>query len=107
VPIGIAYNSDLEKARQLLLETAADVKRVLRDPKPNCLLAGFGENAVNLELQVWINDPQNGVGSVKSDLLWGIWQRFRANGIEMPFPQRDLYLKSIPEIRIRTGPEEG
>ncbi len=107
VPIGIAYNSDLEKARQLLLETAADVKRVLRDPKPNCLLAGFGENAVNLELQAWINDPQNGVGSVKSDLLWGIWQRFRANGIEMPFPQRDLHLTSIPEVRIRTGPEEG
>jgi len=107
VPIGIAYGSDLEKARQLLLETAADVKRVLRDPKPSCLLVGFGDNAVNLELQVWINDPQNGIGSVKSDLNWGIWQRFRADGIELPFPQRDLNLKSIPEIRIQAKGEEG
>ena len=107
VPIGIAYGSVLEKARQLVLETTADVKRVLGDPKPSCLLVGFGDNAVNLELQVWINDPQNGIGSVKSDLNWGIWQRFRANGIELPFPQRDLNLKSIPEIRIQTKGEEG
>jgi small-conductance mechanosensitive channel len=102
VPIGIAYSSDLEKAWQLLLETAADVKRVLQDPKPSCLLVGFGDNAVNLELQVWINDPQNGVGGVKSNLNRGIWQRFRANGIELPFPQRDVNLKSIPEIKIQT-----
>ena len=107
IPIGIAYGSDLDKARQLLLETTADVKRVLPDPKPSCLLVGFGDNAVNLILQVWINDPQNGINNVKSDLLWGIWQRFRANGIELPFPQRDLNLKSIPEIRIQTKGEEG
>ena len=107
VPVGVAYGSDLEKARELMLAVAADTQRVLKDPKPGFLLTGFGDNAVNLEVRVWINDPQNGIASVKSDLFWGIWQRFRANGIEMPFPQRDLHLKSIPEIRIRTGPEEG
>jgi len=107
IPIGVAYGSDLEKVRQLLLDTTVDVKRVLQNPKPGCLLVGFGDNAVNLILQVWINDPQNGIGSVKSDLNWGIWQRFRANGIELPFPQRDLNIKSIPEIRIQTKGEEG
>ena len=107
VPVGVAYGSDLEKARELMLAAAADTLRVLKDPKPACLLTGFGDNAVNLEVRVWINDPQNGLGSVKSDLLWGIWQRFRDHGIEMPYPQRDVHLKSIPETTVRTGPEEG
>ena len=97
VPVGVAYGSDLEKARELMLAAAADTLRVLKDPKPACLLTGFGDNAVNLELRVWINDPQNGIASVKSDLFWGIWQRFQDHGIEMPYPQRDVHLKSIPE----------
>jgi small-conductance mechanosensitive channel len=107
VPVGVAYGADLEKARDLILAAAADTRRVLKDPKPACLLMGFGDNAVNLEVRVWINDPQNGVTSVKSDLLWGIWQRFRDHGIEMPYPQRDVHLKSIPDTLLRTGPERG
>jgi len=108
VPVGVAYGSDLEKARELMLAAAVDTLRVLKEPKPACLLTGFGDNAVNLEVRVWINDPQNGIASVKSDLFWGIWQRFRANGIEFPFPQRDLHLKSIPEeLRLQTKVEGG
>jgi len=107
VPIGVSYGSDLEKAKELMLESAAVTKRVLKDPGPDCLLSGFGDNAVNLELGVWINDPQNGLASVKSDLFWGIWKRFQEHGIEMPNPQRDVHLKSMPEITIRTGPEGG
>ena len=107
VPIGVAYGSDVAKARELMLAAAADTLRVLKDPKPSWHLAGFGDSAVNLELLVWINDPQNGIGSVKSDLCWGIWKRFQEHGIEMPNPQRDVHLKSIPEITIRTGPEGG
>jgi small-conductance mechanosensitive channel len=107
MPVGVAYGSDWEKARELMLAAAADTRRVLKDPQPACLLTGFGDNAVNLELRVWINDPQNGLASVKSDLFWGIWQRFRDHGIEMPYPQRDVHLKSIPDTMLRTGPEEG
>lgn len=105
IPVGIGYTSDLEKARGLMLQTAAETKRVLKDPEPSCYLLSFGDNAVNLELRVWINDPQNGIGSVKSNLHWGIWRRFRDHGIEMSYPQRDVHLKSLPEVRIRTGPE--
>ena len=107
VSVGIDYASDLEKARDLMLETAANTKRVLKNPEPSCHLLSFGDSAVNLELRVWINDPQNGIGSVKSDLHWGIWRQFRDHGIEMPYPQRDVYLKSIPEVRILNRPEEG
>jgi small-conductance mechanosensitive channel len=105
VPVGVGYASDLEKARDLMLETAKETKRVLQEPKPSVLLTDFGDNSVNLELRVWIDDPQNGVGSVKSDLLWGIWRRFHEHGIELPFPQRDVYLKTIPEAMFR--PEKG
>ncbi len=97
VPVGVAYGSDLEKARELMLAAAADTLRVLKDPKPAYLITGLGDNAVNLEVRVWINDPQNGIASVKSDLFRGILQRFREHGIEMPYPQRDVHLKSIPD----------
>lgn len=107
VPLGVAYGSDLEQARDLALEAAGDAKRLLKDPKPSFQLMGFGDNAVNVELRVWIHDPQNGIQSVKSDLLWGIWRRFRDQGIEiMPYPQRDVHLKSIPDTLLRTGPQE-
>jgi small-conductance mechanosensitive channel len=107
IPVGVSYGSDLEAARDLMLEAAATSPRVLKDPEPVCYLAGFGDSSVNLELRVWLNDPQNGIGSVKSDLLWGIWRRFHEHDIELPFPQRDLHFKATPEVRIRTGPEEG
>jgi small-conductance mechanosensitive channel len=106
IPVGVSYGSDLEKARDLMLEAAATSPRVLQDPQPVCYLLDFGDSSVNLELRVWLNDPQNGIGSVKSDLLWGIWRRFHEHGIELPFPQRDLHFKSTPEERIQTGPEE-
>ncbi len=93
-------------ARDLMLETAAGSSRVLKNPRPTCLSAGFGDSTVNLELRVWLNDPQNGISSLKSDLLWGIWGRFREHGIELPFPQRDVHLKSIPEGGLGTGTKE-
>jgi small-conductance mechanosensitive channel len=106
VPVGIAYGSDLEKAKELMLAAAEDTRRVLKDPQPACLLTGFGDNAVSLEARVWINDPQTSIASVKSDLFWGIWQRFRDHGIEMPYPQRDVHRRSIHEKTIRDGPEK-
>jgi small-conductance mechanosensitive channel len=106
VPVGVGYGSDLEQVRDLMLEAAADTPRILEDPKPSFRILGFGDNAINVELRGWINDPQNGVTVVKSNLLWGIWRRFRDQGIEIPFPQRDLHLKNLPEVKIRAGSED-
>jgi small-conductance mechanosensitive channel len=100
IPVGISYDSTLQVAMNLMLESAAESVRVLKEPQPSCLLIGFGDNAVNLELRVWINDPQNGIAAVRSEVLLGVWRRFKENGIEMPYPQRVLHHKSIPEIRI-------
>ena len=99
LPVGVSYESDLEKARDLMLEVARATPRVLVDPKPSCLLMSFGDSTINLELRVWINDPQNGVGRLKSDLNWGIWKAFREHGIELPYPQRDIHVKNVVPVK--------
>jgi small-conductance mechanosensitive channel len=106
VPVGISYDSDLEKATKLMLEAAADTRRVLQEPKSACFVRGFGDNGLNLELRVWINDPQNGLGSVKNELLRGVLRRFKEEGIELPYSQIVLDHKSMPEVRIRNEPED-
>lgn len=104
LPVGIAYDADVRQAIALCQEAASDTPRVLATPKPVCLLKGFGDSTVNLELRLWINDPRNGVSNVKSEVFLSIWDKFRAQGIDIAFPQRDLHLKTAPEIRITTRP---
>ena len=82
------------------IEAAAKVERVLSDPPPRCLLMGFGDNSVDLELRVWISDPANGLSNVRSEILLHIWEMFREHGVEIPFPQRDLHLRSPGEIKV-------
>ena len=95
VVVGVAYESDLERVRELLLEAMATQKRILEDPSPVCLLKEFGSDTVNFELRFWIKDPARGVANIKSDILLEIWRLFRDNGIVIAFPQRDLHIKSI------------
>ena len=95
IPIGISYNSDVRLAMKLCLESALQVDRVQKNPEPRINVTGFGDSSVNLELRIWINDAQQGRGSVISDVFLEVWDAFHANGIEIPFPQRDLHLKSL------------
>ena len=78
---------------QLMLEASRVNDRVMDDPSPVVLLMGFGSDGINLELRVWINDPENGVNNVRSDINFAVWDAFNAKGITIPFPQRDLHLK--------------
>jgi small-conductance mechanosensitive channel len=80
---------------------------VLKHPAPVCLLKGFGENSVDLELRFWIHDPMNGVSNVKSDVLLQIWDRFRAHGLESPYPQRDLHIRTPVEVTVRGADAAG
>jgi small-conductance mechanosensitive channel len=96
IPLGISYNADVRRALELMLEAAAECPRVLSRPTPNALLRGFGDSSVDLELRLWIDDPSEGVGNVQSDVLLRIWDKFHANGVEIPFPQRDVHIRSAP-----------
>ncbi len=95
IPVGVHYNSDVNKAIALCLEAADEVDRVLKIPKTACLLKGFGDNSVDLEVRIWVRDPMNGCANVRSQVLLQIWNKFHEHDIEIPYPQRDLHLKSI------------
>lgn len=101
IPIGISYQADVRQAMTLCVDAAKEVQRTLKRPAPICLLTGFGDNAVNLEIRFWINDPQNGTSNVRSEVLLLVWDKFKAEGIEIPFPQRDFHLKSATELDVR------
>ena len=100
--VGVHYKSDIHKAIELCLDAAAETDRILKDPKPVCLLREFNDSSVDLEIRFWINDPMNGRANVTSQLLLGIWDRFAENDIEIPYPQRDLHLRS-PESLAFNG----
>ena len=100
IPIGISYNSDPKKAINLCLDATKKASRILQNPPPKCLMRGFGDNSVDLELRFWIDDPSNGVGNIKSDVLLAIWDLFKENEIEIPFPQRDIHLKGLSDQTI-------
>ncbi|MCK4833191.1 MAG: mechanosensitive ion channel [Gammaproteobacteria bacterium] len=94
VPIQISYDNDPEIAMQLLLRATEDKPRVLKTPEPAARLIGFGDNGIDLELRIWINDPEDGVANVVSDVNLSIWKSFKENNISIPFPQRDVRIVS-------------
>jgi small-conductance mechanosensitive channel len=100
IPVGVSYASDVRRAIELCIESAMESPRVVNSPSPVCLLRGFGDSSVDLEIRYWVRDPQNGLSNLKSQILLGVWDRFHEEGIQIPFPQRDLHLKSVaPEAR--------
>jgi small-conductance mechanosensitive channel len=97
VPVGVAYGTDIDKAEQLMLQAARDVPRVLAKPEPTVWLHAFGDNAIQFEIQIWIDDPEDGIGNVRSDVLKRLWHLFREHGVEIPYPQSDIHIKEWPE----------
>jgi small-conductance mechanosensitive channel len=95
LPVGVSYNSDPEKVRAVLLATAAQHPDVLKSPPPDVLFTGFGDSALNFELRVWSTRQVHTPMILKSDLYFAVFRALTENGIEIPFPQRDLHLKSV------------
>ncbi|MEP7221800.1 MAG: mechanosensitive ion channel domain-containing protein [Novosphingobium sp.] len=102
VPISVAYGSDLDLVERLLLTEARKLPRMLSNHEPAVWLLAFGENAVQFEIQLWIADPEEGLGNLRSDLLKAVWASFQANGIAIPFPQRELHIREWPRA-LPTG----
>jgi small-conductance mechanosensitive channel len=93
VPVGVAYGSDVQRVRHALLEVARSHRGVLRDPRPEVQLLRLGESSLDFDLLVWTADPRNQARLV-SDLNFRIVSALRAAEIQIPFPQRDLHLRS-------------
>src|SRR6059036_3291023 len=94
IPVGVAYGSDIAKAREALLAAGRENPNTLKDPAPSVFLQKFGDNSIEFELVVWSSEMSARPSRYRSDLNFAIEQKFREAGIELPFPQRDLHIRS-------------
>lgn len=90
MPLQVSYDSPLEEAMQIVRDAAICHPRVLRTPEPNVVVQGLGENGIDLQLSLWVDDPEEGFSSLKSALYLKILEEFRVNGIAIPYPQREV-----------------
>jgi small-conductance mechanosensitive channel len=103
IPVQISYDDDPEQAMELMEAAAKTSPRVLNVPAPTVRLLAFADSGIALELRIWIGDPEQGAGGVRSEINLAIWRSFKEAGITIPYPQRDLHLKSLPSDLTRTG----
>jgi small-conductance mechanosensitive channel len=95
---GTSYGDDPHKVRQVAVEAAKSVARVLTHPTPPvCHIVGFGDSSVDYVLRFWITDPADGLTNIRGNVFLALWDAFKAEGISIPFPQR--------EVRVLTGQE--
>ena len=97
LPVGVSYESDPKVVREVILAVAQSHPDVLADPSPEVIFAELGESSLNFELRVWTIQQVQTPTRLKSDLYFAIFEAFRKGAIEIPFPQRDLHIRSIPE----------
>ncbi|MBL8433946.1 MAG: mechanosensitive ion channel [Zoogloea sp.] len=90
LPIQVSYATDLEKAMAIMIEAAQAQPRVMHDPAPGAFLEAFADSGINLQLGFWIRDPAEGTLGIRSAINMQIWRRFKEEGIEIPFPQREI-----------------
>jgi small-conductance mechanosensitive channel len=105
VDVGVSYGSDLDTVIRCLEEVAAENRSLLKDPPPEVMHLGFGDSAWNMQLRCWIKEPK-GHWRVLSELNCSIVKKFRENGVEIPFPQRDLHVRSSIPFPLK-GPGTG
>jgi small-conductance mechanosensitive channel len=103
---GVSYNSDLEKVKELALKAVNEHPKCMQTPETVCWLDSFGDSSVNFIIYFWVSNVNDGYRSVKSEALFKIWHTFKENGIEIPFPQRDLNFKGVPNLKISMEKED-
>ena len=91
ITVQVSYRSDLDLAMRVLMETAQAHPRVLKKP-PQVLITAFADNGIDLELGVWVQDPEEGRANLRSDIYRAVWREFQAKGITIPYPQREVRL---------------
>jgi len=102
IAVGVSYNSDLDTVIQALQQVALENPRVLKDPKPEVLLNSFGDSSWNMELRVWLQGSEQ-YFRIRSETNMAIVSKFRQYGIEIPFPQRDLHVRSPLPVPFLAG----
>ena len=96
VSVGVAYGSDVELVRQLLLDAMTAQPQIVKSPSPQVIFSEFGDSALNFEVRGWVHSPWNRM-MIKSDIRFRIDNVFRTNKIKIPFPQRELYITNTAQ----------
>jgi len=99
VGVGVSYDSDTALVKKVLLEVGAAHESVLKYPAPDVAFTGFGDSSLDFELLVWIAEPPR-QKRIASELCFAIFEAFNEHSIEIPFPQRDLHLRSAETLPI-------
>ncbi len=92
IVVGVSYDADIHEVMRLMVASASNIPRVLTTPKPVCQLKNFGDSSIDMELRIWISDPENGISNVSSQVRVAIWDAFKSHNIEIPYPQRTLHI---------------
>lgn len=95
VKVGVAYGSDIDNVKQILLDVANNEEKVCVDPEARVRFRSFGNSSLDLELLCWVEDPSLR-GNVTDALLTDIYKAFNSRGIEIPYSKHDVYIKSLP-----------
>ena len=96
----VEYETDLRKAVALVEEGAMQTDRVLARPAPKCLVMEFGDEAIEIEVRFWINDPENGVSNVSSAVMLNIWDKFTEAGIDIPLRHEDVLITPGSTLKV-------
>ncbi len=97
VPVGVAYDADPRQVEEILLEAARNEPLVSKQKQPGVVFSAYGDNSINFDLLVWIDVRAVAARMVRSKLYFAIFDALKAAGIEIPFPQRDLHIRSVPD----------
>jgi small-conductance mechanosensitive channel len=103
VKFGVSYDSDPHQVRALAMEAAAGVPRVVESKAPACWLTGFGDSSLDFLLRFWIRDPQQGLAGIQGTVLLAVWDKFKENGITIPYPHREVVMKTPVEVRTKAA----
>jgi len=92
IPIGIAYDADIKRAKEIIISISRELDWVMEEPHPRVVVRSFGDSAVNLEARIWISNPRRRMRTI-SHVTDRVKEVFDQEGIEIPFPKRDIYIK--------------
>ncbi len=102
VPFGVSYKSDPHAVSAMAIEAAASVPRVLTSNKPVCWMTDFGDSSIEFVLRFWISDPKNGLTNIRGLVLLALWDTFKQNNVEIPYPHREIIMRDAVQVR---GPD--
>tara|TARA_R100001129_G_scaffold186528_1_gene178669 strand:+ start:8126 stop:9454 length:1329 start_codon:yes stop_codon:yes gene_type:complete len=107
VDFGVSYDSDPHEVMRIAIKATSDVDRVLTTPKPVCWMTAFGASSLDFKLRFWIQDPQAGLTNIRGKVLLALWDAFKEAGINIPFPHREVLMRTPVEIVQKKPDDDG